>query len=130
MGYRRTISNWLSTLVAPAMLWALASIVAFSWGVLTGPRSVTMPFAVIILTFLALVDRDLSAIIALRICWVRLRSAFVFDWSPGVTVSPPRSRTLRPVLSGTVCDGVVAVLSAAPTVPVEPPRTSSARAHH
>src|SRR4051812_34451145 len=100
------------------MRWALASMVAFSWGVVTGPRSVTTPFAVIILTFLALVDRDLSAITALRICWVRCRSAFLFAWSPGVTVSPPRSRTLRPVLSGAACDGVVAVLSAAYIVPV------------
>src|SRR4029453_16307561 len=118
MGYRWTISSWLSTLDAPAMLWALASIVAFSWGVLTGPRSVTTPFAVIILTFLALVDRDLSAMSAFRISWVSCRSAFSFDWSPGVIVAPLRSRTLRPVLSGAVCDGVVAVLSAAPTVPV------------
>src|SRR5215813_10307940 len=130
MGYRRTISSWLSTLFAPAMLWALASIVAFSCGVLTGPRSVTTPWAVIILTFLALVDSDLSAIIALRICCVRFKSALLLDWSPGVTVSPPRSRTLRPVLSGAVCDGVAAVLSAAPTVPAELPRTSRARAHN
>src|SRR5207249_1134415 len=74
-------------------------MVVFSAALLTGPRSVTTPFVVMILTLWAFVESPLSATTALRIAWVMATSDLVFDWSPGVMVAPWRSRTFLPELS-------------------------------
>jgi hypothetical protein len=68
-------SSWLSTLVTPATCLALASMAAFSWALFTGPRSVTLPFEVMILALWALVDSESSATTALRMFAEISRSA-------------------------------------------------------
>src|SRR4030095_8128212 len=77
-------------------------IFAFSSAVLTGPRSVTWPLAVMTLMFFAVIESSLSFISACRIACVIFRSAELFDWSPDVSVSPERSRSFVAVLSGLV----------------------------
>ena len=52
---------------------------AFSASVLTGPRSVTIPLAVMIFTFFAVAESDLSATIARRIAAVSLMSSGLLD---------------------------------------------------
>src|SRR4030095_732699 len=75
-------------------------IFAVSCAVLTGPRSVTWPLAVMILMFFAVIESSLSFISACRIACVIFKSAGLFDWSPDVWVSPERSRSFVAVLSG------------------------------
>src|SRR4051812_30454251 len=77
----------------PADALANSSILAFSSALLTGPRRVTTPPAVMILTFLAVRLSALSFTTAWRIACVTLRSSGLFDCSPAVWVWPPRSRS-------------------------------------
>jgi hypothetical protein len=53
-----------------------------------------------ILTLCAEVDSESSATIAWRIFWLSFRSGSLCDWSSLVGAMSSRSRTLRPVLSG------------------------------
>src|SRR5262249_54015707 len=68
-------SSWSSTLVTPGVLRAAATTVAFSVAVFTGPRSVTMPFCVTILTLCAFVASASLSTTAFRTCCVIVRSA-------------------------------------------------------
>ena len=56
-------SSWLSTLSTPAMALALAATLDFSLFVFTGPRSVTSPFVLMTLTFLAIIESEPSFMI-------------------------------------------------------------------
>src|SRR2546423_13435102 len=92
-------SSWLSTEVTPAVFWTSEAIVDCSSALLTGPRKVTLPSIVMILMFLAMVDNESLAMMALRTFRVVSRSASLLPWSPGVSVALLRSRSFNAVLS-------------------------------
>src|ERR1039458_6097276 len=90
----------LSTLPAPAIAFALLAIATFSASLLTGPRNVTLPFAVTIFTLCASIESELSLTTALRILRVSATSPLALDCSPAVIASGARSLTLTAVLLG------------------------------
>jgi hypothetical protein len=91
-------SSWLSTLPAPAIDFALLATAIFSSSVLTGPRKVTLPFSVTILTLCASIESERSLTTALRILSVSAKSPLALDCSPPVIASGARSLRLTAVL--------------------------------
>src|SRR6266699_3538999 len=75
-----------------------------STSLLTGPRRVTLPSRVMILMFLAVVERSSRPIIALRTLRLISRSESDAPWSVAVRPPSERSRALTPVLSGFCAD--------------------------
>ena len=76
------------------------------------------PFAVMTFAFFALLDSDLSSMMALRIFWVVSRSDALLPWSIGVIALRGRSRSLIPVFSA--CALVAAPGCTAAVPPIVP----------
>src|SRR6185437_7030860 len=94
------------------MACALDPMAVLSCSDFTGPRSVTSPFTLMILTFRAIVESDLSLTIDLRIRVVSAISPLELDWEPAVTALLARSRVLIPEFSGEVAVGIAVGLCA------------------
>jgi hypothetical protein len=80
----------------------LLKIALFSASVLTGPRNVTLPFALTIFTLCAIIESESSFVTARRILRVSSKSLLAFDCWPAVIAAGARSLTLIPELSGAV----------------------------
>jgi hypothetical protein len=81
---------------------ACLSTAELSSELFTAPRNVTLPDAVMILTFLAANESVSSLMTALRICCVIVTSERCSLCATGVTAWSDRSRLLTAVLSGRV----------------------------
>src|SRR5581483_636265 len=122
---QRSGSSSFVTRPGPATATAFAAMDSRSAPLATGPRSVTCPATVMILTFRPAVEIAPSATIAWRIRCVSRRSLAAFDWSDAVT---PPSPALRAVSSGATRSGAARLASSARSPLLQPKRDTASAA--